>query len=314
MGKLRTHCYTDLTNWEIERYLTENDILIIPVGNCENHAGMPVDVEYMMAEGYARLIAEKVDGLFLPNVIYFNPGGTQTGRGTIHMSMSESFRYTKELAHSLLNQGFRRQVWIPSHVPTSNFLIAMLTEFFDETKVQMLYLNTGVYFANKKLTPDPWKMLGQEIRTKSGKKVNRMEDSIYACYRMAGRLNAIPAKGEVDFPPAPEKEPDTIFPLPDWFRETCMILGQCAGEGAPAPFYYNDPDEHVGPPVAKYTRKEMEEKAAVGEEYMRELVDAGEFDQLMEALRKLQDFTEKTVVPKHYAHLPKNKYSPIPFA
>ena len=92
-----------------------------------------------------------------------------------------------------------------------------------------------------------------------------------------------------------------------------MILGQCAKEGAPAPFYYNDPDEHVGPPVANYTREEMERKAEIGEEYMRELVEAAEFDVLMEALRKLQEFTRTIVVPKHYEHLPKNRYSPFPF-
>ena len=311
--KQRTCCYTDLTNWEIEQYLKENDIIIIPVGNCENHAGMPVDVEYRMAEGYARLIAEQVKGLFLPNVVYFNPGGTQSGRGTIHMSMTESFRYTKELAYSLLNQGFRRQVWIPSHVPTSLFLMAMITEFFDETKVPMLYLDTGTYFANKKLIPSPWEMLGKQMYTKSGKCVNPMEDSIFACYQMAGKLDVVPAKGEVEFPKPQEKKENTIFPLPDWFKETCMILGQCATEGAPAPVYYNDPDEHVGPPVANYTREEMERKAEIGEEYMRELVEAAEFDVLMEALRKLQEFTRTTVVPKHYEHLPKNRYSPFPF-
>ena len=99
--KLRSRQYTDLTNYEIESYLERNDIIIIPVGNCEVHGGLPVDCEYRMMEGYARLIAEKVDGLFLPNVSYFHPGGTQIGRGTIHMNMSAGFQYTKELAHSL---------------------------------------------------------------------------------------------------------------------------------------------------------------------------------------------------------------------
>ena len=100
-----------------------------------------------------RLIAEKVNGLFLPNVVYFNPGVTQIGRGTIHMSMSESLQYTKQLAHSLLNQGFRRQIWIPSHVPISDFLLAMVTEFFDETKVPMLFLDIHAYLENLGIMP-----------------------------------------------------------------------------------------------------------------------------------------------------------------
>ena len=54
---LRSHKYTDLTNYEIEIYLEHNDIIVIPVGNCETHAGYPVDCEIVLAEGYARLIA-----------------------------------------------------------------------------------------------------------------------------------------------------------------------------------------------------------------------------------------------------------------
>lgn len=312
MSNIRTRNYGDLTNWEIEQYLERNDIIVIPVGNCEAHAGMPVDVEYMMAEGYARLIAEKVDGLLLQNVLYFNVGGTQIGRGTIHMSMSESFRYTKELAHSLLNQGFKRQIWIPSHVPTSMFLEGMLVEFFDETKVPMLYLNTGDYFRNLGLTPDPWKSLGQKTYTKSGKEVHPMDDTIYASYRMAGRLNAIPAIGEVEFPPAPPKDPNYFFPMPDWFKETIAVLGRCGRMGSTPAYYYCHPNEHIGGPELKYTREEMEERAVVGEEYMRELVDAGEFDVLMDALKKLQGHMRR-LAEEHYDQLPKNRYSPIPF-
>ena len=87
---LRTRTYTDLTNYEIEKYLERNDIIVIPVGNCETHAGYPVDCEFVMVEGYARLIAEKVDGLFLPNVVYFNPGGTRSAG-------NHPYEYVREL-------------------------------------------------------------------------------------------------------------------------------------------------------------------------------------------------------------------------
>ena len=46
--KLRSRQYTDLTNYEIESYLERTDIIIIPVGNCEVHGGLPVDCEYRM--------------------------------------------------------------------------------------------------------------------------------------------------------------------------------------------------------------------------------------------------------------------------
>ena len=304
---LRSHKYTDLTNYEIEKYLEHNDIIVIPVGNCETHAGYPVDCEFMLAEGYARLIAEKVNGLFLPNVVYFNPGGTQIGRGTIHMSMSESLQYTKQLAHSLLNQGFRRQIWIPSHVPTSDFLLAMVTEFFDETKVPMLFLDIHAYLENLGITP-PMSFEPNRPKpvTKSGKTVDTLQDTMLAGYRLAGRLDVVPAKGEVDFPPL-EEEPEFI---PNWFPEYALLSKCSRTMGAPAPFYYSKPADHCGPAYAQYTREELEQHAMVGEEYMRELLDQARLDDLMEALRHLQIYMEE-IVGKHYDHLPKNLYSSV---
>lgn len=305
--KMRTRTYTDLTNYEIEQYLQRNDIIVIPVGNCETHAGYPVDCEFVMAEGYARLIAEKVDGLFLPNVVYFNPGGTQIGRGTVHMSMTESFRYTKQLAYSLLNQGFKRQIWIPSHMPTTQFLLPMITEFFDETKVPMLFLDVNSYFSNLGIVPpmsfDP---NAPKPRTKSGREVNPLNDVMLAGYRLAKRLDAVPAKGEVEFPSAPEKDPTDFFP--NWFPEY-DLLGKCSPfMTAPAPFYYSKPDDHIGPPITEFTRRELEERAAIGEEYMRELLDKARLDELMLALRHLQEYMRE-IVEQHYDHLPKNPYS-----
>ena len=304
--KLRSRQYTDLTNYEIESYLERNDIIIIPVGNCEVHGGLPVDCEYRMMEGYARLIAEKVDGLFLPNVSYFHPGGTQIGRGTIHMNMSAGFQYTKELAHSLLNQGFKRQIWIPSHMPTSQFLLPIITEFFDETKVPLLFLDVLAYLSNigamPPMNPDPNR---PSPRTASGKEVDPFNDVILAGYRLAGRLDAVPAKGEVEFPPVPEGEPTDQL---SWFPEI-ELLGKCAPfMTAPAPFYYSKPEDHFGTPVAKYTRQELEAHAEAGEEYMRELLDKARLDELVLALRHLQEYM-KEITNKHYAHLPKNRYS-----
>lgn len=305
--RLRSHKYTDLTNYEIEKYLEHNDIILIPVGNCETHAGYPVDSEFVITEGYAHMMAEKLNAIYLPDVVYFNPGGTQIGRGTIHVSMSASFQYTKELAHSLLNQGFKRQIWLPSHVPTTDFLIAMLTEFFDETKVPMLFFDPMAYFRNIGIVPpmsfDP---NAPKPKTPSGKEVNPFDDVMLAGYKLAGRLDAVPAKGEVDFPEA--EQPQDFFP--DWFPEY-RLLGQCCSfMAAPAPYYYAHPDEHIGPPIAWYTREELEEHAATGIEFMQDLMDRGRLDELMTALSHLQEY-EAEIVKKHYDHLPKNKYSPV---
>ena len=308
--KLRTRRFNDLTNYEIEKYLEENDIIFIPVGNCEAHAGYPVDAEFVMAEGWAKLLAERCDGLYLPSAVYFNPGGTQIGRGTIHVSMSESFNYSKELAHSLFNQGFKRQVWIPSHVPSTDFLVAMLTEFFDETKVPMLYMDVQSYLANvgavKRRTFEEMMANTNPVTIATGEVVNPFDDVMIAGYKLTGRLDIVPAKGEVDFPEV--EKPEGFFP--EWFPEY-RLLSMCSNfMCAPAPYYYSSPDEHIGPPIAEYTREELEERARIGIAYMNEALDRAKLPELMLALRHLQEF-EAEVARKHYDHLPKNRFSPV---
>ena len=303
--KLRTRRFDDLTNWEIEQYLKSNDIIVVPVGNCETHAAMPVDCEFVSVQGYAQLIAERVDGLFLPNLVYFNPGGTQIGRGTVHVSMADSYSYTKAIAHSLLNQGFKRQIWIPSHVPTTDFLLAMVTDFFDETKVPILYMDINAYLTNVGVRPPmSFDLNRPKPVTKAGVEVDPFNDTMLGAYKLAGRLGAIPAKGEVPFPPA--EQPKGFFP--NWFEEY-EILSKCSSfMAAPAPYYYTNPDEHIGPPIAKFTREEMEARADIGITYMNEQLDAARLDELMAALRHLQQYMAETVA-KHYDQLPKNRFS-----
>lgn len=103
----------------------------------------------------------------------------------------------------------------------------------------------------------------------------------------------------------PEGEPTDQL---SWFPEI-ELLGKCAPfMTAPAPFYYSKPEDHFGTPVAKYTRQELEAHAEAGEEYMRELLDKARLDELVLALRHLQEYM-KEITNKHYAHLPKNRYA-----
>src|SRR5579872_5279867 len=79
--RMRTRYLTSLTNTEIEDYLKRNDVIFIPVGNVEVHGGFPTDCEYVGPLAFAVKMAEEADGLVLPNLAYFFPGGTVVGKG-----------------------------------------------------------------------------------------------------------------------------------------------------------------------------------------------------------------------------------------
>ena len=243
----------------------------------------------------------EIDALVLPNMNYFHPGGTQTGRGTVHVGMTAGIDYCLAVAHSLLDQGFKRQLWIPSHAPTSMFLLAMVTQFFDETHVPELFLDLMSFFRNKGLMPKGGP--NAVAHTKDGTPVKPFDDCMLGGYKLLSRLDAVPAIGEVDFPEVPEDQRVCKWDN-SWFPEY-DILQKAGNFGAPAPFYFPNSTDHGGYPVPKLTRAELNEHADAGIKFMRETVKAADFQTIVDTLGELQDLMRDKVLPEHYDHLPK---------
>lgn len=72
--ELRTRILPRMLNSEVEAYLKENDIIIVPVGTVEMHGGMPLDSETVISEAYALKMAEACNGLVLTGLPYFYAG------------------------------------------------------------------------------------------------------------------------------------------------------------------------------------------------------------------------------------------------
>ena len=60
---------------------------------------------------------------------------------TIQICVESGVRYLKEIAHSLLNQGFRRQIYVSLHGPAFLTAGTLVVDFFDETKVPITYID-----------------------------------------------------------------------------------------------------------------------------------------------------------------------------
>lgn len=307
---MRSRKFCDLTNYEIEEYLKQNDIIIVPVGHCETSGGRPVTNEYIASLAWAKLIAEEVDGLILPNVTFTSAGGTETGRGTVHMNPVDSFYHTLALAHSLLNQGFKRQVWIPSHGPTMAFLPGMVQQFFVETKVSALYLDVCYYLQQiGAMKPRQFMVKNPEpLKTQDGKILNHMDDRLGA-YKICNCLDTFPAKEDVDFPPVEYKS--NFENLAPWYLDSESELCFHTTGIVSTPIFFEYTRQHGGEPIALYNRKELEEHASVGEQYLREIAADGRFKELLNGLKKLNAYMQESAIPKNVDHLPKNRFSPV---
>lgn len=142
--ELRTRILPKMLNSEVEAYLEHNDIIIVPVGTVEMHGGFPLDSETVISEAYALKMAEACDGLVLTGLPYFYAGATASGRGTTQVSIRQGIDYLSAIAHSLLRQGFKRQVYISFHGPAHMTCSPMVRDFYDETGVPILYMDLSL--------------------------------------------------------------------------------------------------------------------------------------------------------------------------
>jgi len=267
--QMRTRLMTSLTNTEVEQYLDRNDVIFIPVGNVEVHGGLPLDCEYVGPLAIAQKMAEEGDGLVLPYLTYFFPGGTVVGKGTVYVTPSDGLDYLKTIAHSLLRQGFRRQVYITAHGPSPSTLSPLVREFFDETKDPILYI-TG----------------GDLLRRVNGD----YSKYLYGAYSMVGRLEDIPLNVTQVMPEHPM----------DPSLAKLQALGPHSGAiGA----YFGDPGEHGG--LAKpITAEQRLAWAKEGQALIEAAVKAADVPGILQAMRDHDKYTQEVILPKYGDILP----------
>ena len=267
---MRTRYLTSLTNTEIEEYLKRNDVIFIPVGNVEVHGGFPTDCEYVGPLAFAQKMAEEADGLVLPNLAYFFPGGTVVGKGTVYITPSEGLPYLKAIARSLLRQGFRRQIYLTSHGPSPQTLSPLVREFFDETKDPILYIEMG------------------SLMRKAHADFNKV---LFGAYSVVGRLDDIPLNVTQVMPEHPS----------DPGLNKLQALGPGSGAiGA----YFGDPGEHGG--LAKpITAEQRAQFAKEGVAMIDATLKAADVKGIVQAMRDHDKFTQDVILPKYGNILPK---------
>ena len=258
---MRTRILGKMLNTEVQDYLQRNDIIIVPVGTTEMHGGLPLDCETVMSEAMALKMAESCDGLVLTGLPYFYAGATASGRGTVQVTVRQGIDYLGAIARSLLRLGFKRQVYISFHGPAHMTICPMIRDFYDETGVPILYLDSVM------------KILGN-VKELGG--FEALNDMFVGAYKVMNRLEDVPlVTGFAD--PVPQ----SCAPFNDLFAlgYQSAAVGYCFGENqdhAPTPDI---------PDIA--TRDRMAEN---GEKVIDRLVASMNMPHVVEQLRKLEAY------------------------
>ena len=280
--KLHTRDLTRLSQIQVADYLKRSDIVFIPIGAVETNGIMPSDRDYVSPLAYSMAMADELDALYMPGLVWSYPGTTMIAQATVNISPSQGVSFLKATAESLMRQGFRRQVYISSgQGPAPLTGGTLVREFFDEYRVPLLYIDMDVYLPKLKLAPD--------ARNKA----------LYGAHYITGRLIDLPLKGEYG-----ESESKATGPVPE--NTGLAGLGKLGYSGSLAlGSFVPDVMAHGGgAPVLASSAAEREEWGKQGEAQMRSIVKQMNLRQAMDDLKKHDEYTNKVLVPKFGAILP----------
>ncbi len=277
--ELRTRILPKMLNSEVEAYLEHNDIIIVPVGTVEMHGGFPLDSETVISEAYALKMAEACDGLVLTGLPYFYAGATASGRGTTQVSIRQGIDYLSAIAHSLLRQGFKRQVYISFHGPAHMTCSPMVRDFYDETGVPILYMDLSLQM------------------TKNARDLFKSMDSFHAitvgAYQIMNRLEDIPLTTAYS-----EQLPRKC----DAFNDIFGLAYQSASIG----YCFSDPTDHM-PTTAVPDAETRQKLADEGTELIHQLVERMDMPHVVDQMRKLETYGHEVEAAKPWVPSAYNK-------
>ena len=96
--KLHTRDMTRLSQIQVADYLKRSDIIFIPVGAVETNGIMPSDRDYVSPLAYAMAMADELDALYMPGLIWSYPGTTMIAQATVNISPSQGVAFLKATA------------------------------------------------------------------------------------------------------------------------------------------------------------------------------------------------------------------------
>ncbi len=103
-------------NWgQVEAYLKTNDLAVLPLGSTEQHAGLSLSVDSILAEKVALDAAEPLGVPVFPPLAYGITPGFLAYPGSISLRVQTYVAIIRDILDSLRLQGFRRIVMVNGH-------------------------------------------------------------------------------------------------------------------------------------------------------------------------------------------------------
>lgn len=123
-----------LTRPEIEEYLKENEVVLLPVGSTEQHGKhMAIDTDAYTAHEISLRVAERTGVLVAPAVSYGYSPHHMNFKGSVTLTFQTLVNVLKEVCMSLIHHGFNKIVVMNAHGGNTDPIKQALKEIQDET-------------------------------------------------------------------------------------------------------------------------------------------------------------------------------------
>ena len=101
---------------EVEAYLLEKDIILIPIGSVEQHSPYGIiGTDFITAEAIAREAAEPLEVLVAPTFCYGASAHHMAFKGTVPLAPATLMAVVCEIVRALVAHGFQRLLFINGH-------------------------------------------------------------------------------------------------------------------------------------------------------------------------------------------------------
>jgi len=279
---LHTRDLTRLSQVQVANYLKRSDIVFVPLGAVETNGIMPSDRDYVSPLGVSIAMADELDALYMPGLVWSYPGTTMIAPATVNISPTQGVDFLRGVAKSLLRQGFRRQVYISmGQGPAPLTAGTLVREFYDEEHVPILYIDMDAYLPKLKLAPDTRSKL------------------MYGTHYIAGRIIDIPCKGDYG-----ESESEPAGPIPENTGLAGLSKLGYSGSLTLGSWVPDVMAHGNGKPVLPANPAEREEWGKQGQAQLIAIIKQMHLKEAMDDLKQHDDYTNKVLVPKFGKILP----------
>lgn len=106
----------EMTNPEVEAFLSDHDTVIVPVGSTEQHGPHgPLLTDVLVPQEVARRVAPRVGAVVAPSINYALSYPHAGFVGVVHIRIPTFMALIEDVAVSLATAGFRRIVFLNGH-------------------------------------------------------------------------------------------------------------------------------------------------------------------------------------------------------